>query len=92
MASTETHTRSLGQGRPLGLLLAWGEMSFDNRFKSGEDHMHAARLIVNRDNYFPYAVRSAARERHINSPMAQMFFKLERKQRLGEQSEPSQIP
>ena len=75
--------RSLGQGRPLGLLMFWLETA--HQFDSKEAHMRAGPGSFDE--------RSAARSRLLAMPGAVDFAKHERQRRSHEKSdEPSRVP
>ena len=88
-ASNSTAPRKQGQGRPLGLLLLWGEWS--HKVGARDDHVAAGDSA---EIFLPDGDRAVARERHenIGGPSFVYFGEqLERKRRPGEPADPPHI-
>ena len=76
--TTVGNSRRPGQGRPIGLLVAW--------LRDPDSHGEGRFLVHN------HADRKAAREYYNKLPGAEQFGNNERKQDAGEEEEPKQIP
>jgi len=75
----------LGQGRPLGLLVAWLQLAIDPRCDTTQSHVHIQPLPS-------FAERVAARAFFKTLPGSEPFLQEERPCRDGEEEEPEFVP